>query len=98
MNHEELRTRHYERLNGYRHSAEYADYAKVVGTEVPQGDLPCLIGSRWEIDEELYDHFLEILPPLGWRCGSFYMREFTFDDITAKFTTEGGKFYCEFAR
>jgi hypothetical protein len=26
------------------------------------------------------------------------MSEFTFDDITAKFSKEGGKYWCEFAR
>ena len=94
----EIRKRHFERLNNYRHSAEYAEYAKASGAEVPQADRPCLIGDRWEIDSELYHEFLEMLPPLGWRGGSFYMSEFTFDDITAKFTKNGDRYYCEFAR
>jgi hypothetical protein len=98
MNHDQIRKRHFERLNSYRHSAEYAEYAKAIGAEVPSGDLRCLIGDRWEIDEAIYDEFLEMLPPLGWRGGSFYMSEFSFDDITAKFSKHGDRYYCEFAR
>ncbi len=97
MTDDEIRKRHFERLNSYRHSAEYADFARSIGSEIPPGDLPCLIGVRWEIDEEIYNDALEILPPLGWHGDTFYMREFTFDDITAKFSKEGDKYYCEFA-
>lgn len=98
MTHEELRKRHFERLNGYRQSAEFAEYARAISrADVPAGPLPSLIGDRWEIDRELYEEFLEILPPLGWRGGVFYMREFSFGDITAKFTKEGDRYYCEHA-
>jgi hypothetical protein len=98
MTHDEIRKRHFERLNNYRHSAEYADYARSIGSEVPPGDLPCLIGDRWEIDEQIYNDFLEILPPLEWRGGSFYMSEFAFGNITNRFSREGERYYCEFAR
>ncbi|MFO0906823.1 MAG: DUF1419 domain-containing protein [Isosphaeraceae bacterium] len=96
LNHEELVTRHYERLNDYRCSVEYQ--ASPNCSEQWTGELMTLIGDRWEIDEEIYDDFLNMLPPLGRQGGVFYMREFTFDDITAKFTKEGSRFYCEFAR
>lgn len=96
MNHDQLRTRHYERLNDYRNSVEYQ--ASPCCYQLPTGELKTLIGSRWEIDEEIYDDALNCLPPLGWRGGVFYIREFTFDDITAKFTKEGDRYYCEFAR
>ena len=52
-----------------------------------------MIGDRWEIDEDIYMEFLEMLPPMGWRGGAFYMSEFSFGDITTKFTREGGKYY-----
>lgn len=94
----DIRTRHFERLNSYRNSAEYAQYAREIGADVPQGDLPSLIGNRWEIDEQTYREFLEMLPPLGWRSGSFYLSEFTFGDITTKYTKDRDKYYCEFAR
>ena len=96
MNHDQLRTRHFERLNDYRNSVEYQ--ASPSCYQQPTGDLKTLIGDRWEIDEEIYMDFLEMLPPLGWQGGVFYMCEFSFDDITAKFTKEGDRFYCEFAR
>ncbi len=98
MMHDEIRNRHFARLNSYRHSAEYAEYAREIGAPVPEGELPKLIGDRWEIDAETYHEFLEVLPPMGWRGGSFYMSEFSFGDITAKFSKEADKYYCEFAR
>ena len=56
-----------------------------------------MIGDRWEIDKDIYMEFL--------RCSRRWagaaarsMSEFSFGDITAKFTREGGKYYCEFAR
>jgi hypothetical protein len=98
MTHEELRKNHFARLNNYRHSAEYAEYAKLIGAPVPEGDLPCLLGHRWEIDKEIYDEFLGMLPPVNWRRGAFFLSEFTFDDITTRYSMDGDKYYCEFAR
>jgi hypothetical protein len=56
------------------------------------------LGKRWEIDKETYWEFLEVLPPLAHRGGSFYLSEFTFDNITTKYTKEGDRYYCEFCR
>lgn len=98
MNHDDLRKNHFQRLNSYRQSAEYADYAKSIGADVPDGQDPSLIGDRREIDRAVYEEVLEVLPPLGWKGGTFFMRELSFDDITTKFTKEGDKLYCEFAR
>jgi len=96
LTHDELRNRHYERLNDYRNSVEYQ--ASPNCYQLLTGELKTLIGSRWEIDEEIYMDFLEMLPPLGWQGDTFYMCEFCFDDITTKFSRQGGKYYCEFAR
>jgi hypothetical protein len=98
QDHDSIRTRHFERLNSYRNSKEFAEYYRSIGNQVPEGELPSLIGDRWEIDEEIYHEFLEMLPPLGWKKGLFYMMEFSFGDITTKFSKEGDKYYCEFAR
>ena len=92
------RKNHYERLNSYRNSAEYAEFAKAIGADVPSGDLPSILGNKWEINEEIYHEFLGMLPPMGWRNGAFYMCEFSFDDITTKFTKAGDRYSCEFAR
>jgi hypothetical protein len=63
LSHDELRKRHYERLNDYRNSVEYQ--ASPCCYQKPTGDLKALLGDRWEIDEEIYDDFLDMLPPLG---------------------------------
>ncbi len=95
-----IRDNHYLHLNGYRASKEYSDYCPKMGMEKSSkhDDLPSLIGNRWEINEEIFWYFLEILPPLSYKNGCFYMSEFCFDDITTKYTQEGDKYYCEFAR
>jgi Protein of unknown function (DUF1419) len=93
-----MRDSHFRRLGAYRNSKEYAEYAREIGNPAPVGELPSLIGDRWEIDEETYMEFLEILPPLAYRGKSFYMSEFCFGDVTTKYTKEGDKYYCEFAK
>lgn len=95
MTPEEIRKRHFANLNSYREIPGYAD-ADTLGERA--AILAAIVGKRWEIDEDLYDEFLNILPPLGWHGGVFYMREFTFDDITTKFSKEGNRYFCEFAR
>ena len=97
MTHAQIRKHHFERLNNYRQSAEYAEYAWAIGLPVLDEELPSLIGNRWEIDAETYQEFLEVLPPLAHRGNSFYLSEFTFGNITTKYTKEGDKYYCEFA-
>lgn len=95
-----LRDEHFKRLNHYRHSREYAEHAKAIGAIAPGVELdglPSLIGARWQIDERIYHEFLEMLPPMGWSGGTFYMCEFTFSDITTKYTREGDRYFCEFA-
>ena len=98
MTPDEIRKNHFEHLNSYRHSAEYAEYASAVGAEVPAGDLPCLIGNRWEINKEIYDEF-----PGDAAAGKLEARgvlygEFTFDDITTRYSSDGDSYNCEFAR
>jgi hypothetical protein len=92
------RDQHFARLNSYRHSREYATFAANIGDDVPEGDLPSLLGARWEIDARLYNEFLELLPPLDWNGRSFLMREFVFDSITTKYSREGDRYFCEFFR
>lgn len=92
-----LRDEHFKRLNGYRNSREYAAYALEIGNSPPiTPNPPTLLGVRWPIDSSLYNEFLEMLPPMRWRGGSFLMREFCFGSITTKYTKEGDRYYCEF--
>lgn len=92
----ETRERHYVNLNYYRDLPGYAESRTTY--EAMQAFFAGIVGHRWEITEEIYDEFLDMLPPLGWQGGAFYMREFTFDDITTKYSREGGRYFCEFAR
>jgi hypothetical protein len=92
------RDQHFQRLNAYRRSREYVAYARRVGIDEPADadSFPSLLGVRWQIDERIYNEFLEILPPMNWRGGSFMISEFCFGTITTKYTQEGERYYCEF--
>lgn len=92
---EAIRDNHYENLNAYRDLPGYADRHR--SNETAAAFFASLTGRRWEIDAAIYDEFLNMLPPLHWRNGSFYMIEPLFDGIAAKFTHEGGRYYCEYA-
>ena len=96
MSPDEIRTRHYANLNSYRDLPGYAESRQ--NYEAMQAFFAQVVGQKWEIDEAIYDDFLEMLPPVGWRGYTFYFREFLFDDITSKFSREGDRYYCEFAR
>lgn len=93
------RAEHFVLLNDYKATREYAEHCRLIGMAAPDPDgLPSVLGRRWEITADVYDEFLNMLPPMGWRGGVFFMCEFTFGDITAKFTHEAGRYYCEHAR
>ena len=94
----DTRAAHFARLNDYRNTREYAEFYHSIGGEAPAGELPSLLGQRWEITEELYDEFLNMMPPRFWRGGSFYCCEALFDDVAAKFSKEGDRYFCEYAR
>lgn len=91
---ESLYDAHISELNAYTRDPEYL---KLVTYEDREAFFEKQIGRRWEIDEAIYDEFLEMLPPMGWRGNTFYMREFTFGDITSKFSREGDRYFCEVA-
>jgi hypothetical protein len=59
------------------------------------------IGDKWEIDEETWWYFFEILPPYGYRGipggEEFYMSEFYTGNITTKYSRIGDRYYCEWA-
>ncbi len=61
MSPEDIRINHFYRLNDYRRTKEYQDYARSIGADMPAGDLPSLLGDRWEITEDIYDEFLNML-------------------------------------
>ena len=94
----ETRAAHFARLNDYRQTREYQDYAREIGVEVPGVDLPPLLGQRWEIDEDIYTDAEDMLPPYLWTPTSFYFREGLFGAIHAKYTREGDRYFCEYVR
>ena len=85
---------HIRQLNAY---SKDPDYLALKTCEDRAAYFERQIGRRWEIDAAIYEEFLDMLPPLGWRGDSFYMSEFTSGDITNKFTREGDRYFCEVA-
>ena len=90
------REEHFQKINNYRHFKEYQE--SPCCCERVSGDLPSLLNNPWEISEEIYWEFLECLPPMSYNGNSFYICEFSFDDITTHFFVREGKYFCEFSR
>jgi hypothetical protein len=99
-----LRDEHFKRLNAYRKSREYVEYAKMIGIDTTEiiaeyartGELPTIVNKPWRIDERIYNEFLNMLSPMDWRNGSFKMREYVFGTITTMYTKKGDAYFCEF--
>jgi hypothetical protein len=51
------------------------------------------LGNWWQIDEAIYDEFLEMLPP-AYCVGGFRMIERLTDNIAATFLKVGDRFFC----
>jgi hypothetical protein len=99
MNYEsDIVKRHYENLNRYRDSFEYQASPCKYHEMTPVFKLA---ETKWRINKEIFWHFLEILPPMGWRRGeneeSFHICEYTFDNWTTKFIRKGNRYYCQWA-
>ena len=93
------REKHFKRLNDYRNSAEYAEYAFNVGIYAElRTMLPSLLNQRWEIDSRIFEEFRDILPPLCFMSNSFLMGEFCFGSFTTKYSKIGDSYYCEFVQ
>ena len=70
---------------------------KELSDEIDKRNYQNIKGLKAKITEEKYMYFLEVLPPMGWKGNTFYMREFLSGDLTFKFTKVGNQFYCEVA-
>lgn len=92
--HQSISDRHYRNLNAYKDDPAYKT---LEGYEERVAFFATFVGQKWEIDETVYEEAFEIVPPLGVRGDSFYLGEFLFDDITHKFSREGGRVFCEVA-
>jgi hypothetical protein len=99
-----LRDEHFKRLNAYRDSREYVEYATKIGVDTTEiiakykstGELKTLLNTSWSIDANIYNEFLNMLTPLNWRYGSFLMREMCFGTITTKYMRMGDRYFCMF--
>ncbi|KQS84283.1 DUF1419 domain-containing protein [Rhizobium sp. Leaf383] len=74
------RTLHFKNLNRYQTD----------GYPAAQMD-----GKFWEIDEAIYDEFLEMLPP-RYCTGGFRMIEELTDNLAATFQKVGGRYWCSY--
>jgi hypothetical protein len=74
------RSQHFANLNQYR-----------------ERDQPAatMLGMWWEIDEAIYEEFLNMLPP-AYCTGGFRMIEKLTDDIAATFQRVGDRYFCSF--
>ena len=55
-----------------------------------------MLGKFWQIDEDISDEFLEMLPPI-YAAGGFSMCERLAGDTTATFQRIGGQYWCSYA-
>lgn len=51
-------------------------------------------GQYFETTRELYDYFLNLLPPMDYTADGFSMSEYATDTLTDAFLRVSGRFYC----
>lgn len=55
--------------------------------------------NNWkEISEDQFENALDVLPPLRWRNGGFYISEMYTSDVTNFYQQLGDKFYTSYQR
>ncbi|MER8983943.1 hypothetical protein [Mesorhizobium sp. M0843] len=74
------RTLHYVNLNRWTREGKPADW---------------MLGKFWQIDQTIYDEFLEMLPPI-YCPGGFRLCERLTDDIAATYLKVGPYHWCTF--
>ncbi len=86
------RDEHFKNLNVVIHGVDgYFDLSREDQNERMVNSLH----RPWEITEEIYEEFLEMLPPVNWSGGSFYMLEFSAGNARGHYFQKDGKFYAE---
>lgn len=86
------------KLSNAEHFARLNAYSKDPAYLAGKFDFGALVGQKWEIEKATYWYFLEVLPPLGWRGGAFYMSEFLTDNITSRYSRVGESYFHEYVR
>lgn len=51
-------------------------------------------GQYFETTGEIFDYFLNVLPPLDWTADAFSMSEFSTGTLTDAFVRHDGRFFC----
>ncbi|WP_287228348.1 DUF1419 domain-containing protein [Mesorhizobium sp.] len=74
------RRQHYLNLNQYKMELQNADW---------------MLGKFWQIDREIYDEFLNLLPPI-YCAGGFRLCERLTGDIAATYLRVGSDYWCGF--
>jgi len=72
-----------------QHYANLSDYTRN-GYEARH-----MLGAFWQIDEEIYDYFLSVLPPIYCQ-GGFRLSERLTDDIAATYLRIGADYWCAY--
>lgn len=85
-------------LNRHEHFARLNEWNKSEEWKAGRYDFNSLMNQKWEIPESVYWEFLEVLPPVGYKNGAFYMSEMLTGDITSKYSQEGNKYFHEYAK
>ena len=49
----------------------------------------------WEITKDIFEEFLEMLPPVDWTSAGFYMLEYSCGNTRGHYFKKDGKHYCE---
>ncbi|WP_287094880.1 DUF1419 domain-containing protein [Mesorhizobium sp.] len=75
------RTLHFVNLNRYQREGQQAEW---------------MLGKFWQIDAQIYDEFLNLLPPRYCSCG-FRMSERLTRDIAATYLRIGNDYWCGFS-
>ena len=58
--------------------------------------LPVVAGTKWTVSEEVYDEFLETLPPIYLKKGGFAMSEACTGNVRSCYHATGGQIWHEY--
>lgn len=56
------------------------------------------LGNVWEIDEDTFCYFLDLLPPMRYRGDSFLLSEPLTGDVHPAYFKHGRRYFCGYVR
>lgn len=54
------------------------------------------VGVEWEVTEEVFWHFLEVLPPLAMHKGKFLLSEMQYSTVTMRYRQDDDRFFAAY--